>query len=137
MVLSQFVLLSPDQTSPDPEWVAYSDLKKDSHFTNVNFFHSDTELAIEKSFSGSLAALKNASQKLEAQPQDMEISYDLSVRFEALPHISLLLLFNDGDEEFPAQCKVLYQQQAEQYLDPESLAIIGATLAKRLKSLST
>jgi hypothetical protein len=41
----------------------------------------------------------------------------------ALPRISLLLLFNDGDEEFPAKCTVLFQRHAEYYLDPECLAI--------------
>jgi hypothetical protein len=58
--------------------------------------------------------------------------YDLSVRFEALPRVSLLLLFNDRDDEFPAGCKVLFNQHAETYLDPESLAMTGSFLAKQL-----
>ena len=66
----------------------------------------------------------------------MEISYDLAVKFDALPRISLLLLFNDGDEEFPAKCTVLFQKHAEYYLDPESLAMTGACLAKALKQIA-
>ena len=46
--------------------------------------------------------------------------------------LSLLLLFNDRDDEFPAGCKVLFNQHAEAYLDPESLAMTGSFLAKRL-----
>jgi len=41
-------------------------------------------------------------------------------------------MYNDRDEEFPAQCNVLSQKHAEFYLDPESLAMTGATLARRL-----
>jgi len=63
----------------------------------------------------------------------MGLSYDLSYEFNALPRIALLLLFNDGDEEFPAKCTVLFQRHAEYYLDPESLAMTGACLAKYLK----
>jgi hypothetical protein len=55
------------------------------------------------------------------------------MQFNAFPYISLLLLFNDGDDEFPARCSVLFQKQAEFYLDPESLSMTGALLTKNLK----
>ena len=58
--------------------------------------------------------------------------YDLAMQFQALPMISLLLLFNDGDADFPAYTTVLFQRQAEFYLDPESLAMTSAVLARRL-----
>jgi hypothetical protein len=56
------------------------------------------------------------------------------VRFEALPRVSLLLLFNDRDDEFPAGCTVLFNRQAESYLDPESLAMTGGLLSRRLNN---
>jgi hypothetical protein len=46
-----------------------------------------------------------------------------------LPKIPVLLLFDDADEEFPAQCKVLFERRAEHYLDPECLAILGMLLS--------
>jgi len=54
------------------------------------------------------------------------------MQLDALPRISLLLLYNDCDEEFPAQCTVLFQKHAEFYLDPESLVMTSAGLAKQL-----
>lgn len=77
--------------------------------------------------------MKKACGELGGSPHEMDITYDLSIRFVALPRISLLLLFNDGDEEFPAKCTVLFQKHAEYYLDPESLAMTGACLAGKLK----
>ncbi len=133
VIIAKYTLLCPDRLYHDPEWVSFKDFKRTSHFTNVNFFKSDTERAIEKNFSGKLDMLAKASEALGGIHHDMEMTYDLSVQFSALPRISLLLLFNDGDEEFPAQCTVLFQKHAEFYLDPESLAMCGAALAKSLE----
>ena len=52
------------------------------------------------------------------------------MKFQALPRIVLLLLFNDGDEEFPAKCTVLFERHAEHYRDPESLAMTSTWLAR-------
>ncbi len=133
VILAKYILLCPDQPHYDKKWVSFKDFKKASHFTNVNYFSSDTERAIEKHFSGKLNELKKACEELDGSHREMEISYDLSMQFNALPRVSLLLLFNDSDEEFPAKCTVLFQKHAEYYLDPESLAMTSAGLAKNLK----
>ncbi|MEJ2657853.1 MAG: DUF3786 domain-containing protein [Desulfobacterales bacterium] len=133
VILSKYILLCPDQSHHENEWVSFKDFKMVSHFTNVNYFSSDTERAIERHFSGKLDELKKACEELDGSHHEMEISYDLSMQFSALPRISLLLLFNDGDEEFPAKCTVLFQKHAEYYLDPESLAMTSACLARELK----
>ncbi len=112
------------------------DFKRTSHFTNVNYFASDTAQMINQHFSGKLEALSEAGEELGGFRPEVDMPYDLSMQFEALPRISLLLLFNDRDEEFPAQCTVLFQQHAEFYLDPESLSMTSAFLAKDLKETS-
>jgi hypothetical protein len=132
VVLFKYILLCPDKPYFDREWSAFKDFKKVSHFTNVNFFRSDTEKVIENAFSGRLDMLRKACLALGGVNHEMETQYDLAMKFDALPRISLLLLFNDGDEEFPAKCTVLFQKNAEHYLDPESLAITSAWLAKKL-----
>ena len=132
VILAKYLLLCPEIVHHDPEWVSFKDFKKDSHFTNVNFFASDTEQAVVKHFSGKIDALEQAGEQLGGIRYEGDMSYDLSMQFFALPRISLLLLMNDADEEFPAQCKVLFQKHAEYYLDPESLAMTGAALARRL-----
>jgi hypothetical protein len=133
VILAKYILLCPDQSYYDNKWVSFKDFKRASHFTNVNYFSSDTGRYIERYFSEKLNELKKACEGLDGSQHEMEISYDLSMQFNALPRISLLLLFNDGDEEFPAKCTVLFQRHAEYYLDPESLAMTSACLAKSLK----
>ena len=90
--------------------MSFKDFKTTSHFTNINYFASDTERAIVKGFSGRLAALAEACRQTGGVPHEAGMPYDLSVRFEALPRVSLLLLFNDRDDEFPAGCKVLFNR---------------------------
>jgi hypothetical protein len=107
--------------------------KKESPFTNVNYFVSDTEKAIVRDFAGGIDSLFDAGAKLGGVREDGLLAYDLVMRFTALPRIDLLLLFNEGDEDFPDYGTVLFQRQAEHYLDPESLAMTSAALTRRLK----
>ena len=132
VILSKYLLLCPASANDDPDWASLKDFKKAAAFFNLNFFESDTLKPIVKRFAGRLDALAAACETLGGRSRKKEFSYDLAVQFNALPRISLLLLFNDGDEEFPAQCSLLFQKQAEYYLDPESLVMTSAFLARKL-----
>jgi len=132
VILAKYILLCPDKKYQDTKWVSFKEFKRTSHFTNVNFLASDTEQVILKGFSGRLDELLKTCKKQGGVFHEIEMSYDLSMQFDVLPRISILLLFNDKDEEFPAQCNVLFQKHSERYLDPESLLMTSALLAKNL-----
>ncbi|MCP3891982.1 MAG: DUF3786 domain-containing protein [Desulfobulbaceae bacterium] len=133
VILFKYLLLCPDALVVGKEWAALKDFHKVSQFTNLNLFISDAEKPIIRLFSGKINALLHAAQKLGGTPCDMNLSYDVSMEFSLLPQIKILLLFNDHDEEFPASSSLLFQRQAEDYLDPESLIMIAVTLTKRLQ----
>lgn len=135
VVLAKYILRCPAAAPAGDGWVSFKDFKTTSHFTNINYFASDTEQAIVKGFGGRLAELAEACRQTGGVPHEDGMPYDLCMRFEALPRVSLLLLFNDRDDEFPAGGTVLFNKQAEAYLDPESLAMTGAYLAKRLNHI--
>ena len=132
VILAKYVLLCPDQLYLDGDWCTFRDFKRQAHFTNANFFNTETIGQIKAYFSGRLTDLKIACKKMNGTALEMDLNYDLAVWFTALPRLSLLLLMNDADEEFPAECKVLFQRQGEYYLDPESLAMTSGLLAKKL-----
>jgi hypothetical protein len=48
--------------------------------------------------------------------------------------VPVLLLFNDSDDEFPAQCLVLFERRTEKYLDMECVAMVGMLLYEYLKA---
>jgi hypothetical protein len=64
----------------------------------------------------------------------LELSYDLVMQFPALPRVPLLMLYNDEEEPFPAQCSVLLQRGAPRYMDMECMAMLGMVLAARLQA---
>ena len=132
VILSKYLLLCPENPSRDTQWCAFREFKKTSHFTNINYFSSDTERAMTRAFAGRRNHVIEACEILNGIPMPGAFTYDLVYRFEALPRISLLLLYNDGDEDFDAYGTVLFQRRAEDYLDPESLAGTSAFLVKRL-----
>ncbi len=136
VILAKYLLLCPDAPVVNKEWSALKDFHKVSQFTNLNVFTSDAEQPIIKSFSGRIDALAEASKKVGGKPCRLDISYDFTMEFSILPKINILLLFNDTDDEFPAACSVLFQKQAEDYLDPESLIMSAVAFTRQLKKLS-
>jgi hypothetical protein len=137
VILFKYLLLCPEAPNMNREWAALKDLHKLSQSANLSVFTSETEKPIVKKFSGRMNVLLDASQKLGGKPCSMDLSYDFAMEFKGLRHIELLLLFNDSDDDFPATCSVLFQRQAEHYLDPESLIMTGMVFAQRLKKFST
>jgi hypothetical protein len=77
--------------------------------------------------------LERQCRALGGRPWDTDVSCQLAFQFRALPRVPVFLLFNDADEDFPAQCTLLFQRDAASYLDMECLAMVGATLAARLQ----
>ena len=136
VILFKYLLQCSGAPAANKEWSTLKDFHKSSQFTNLNVFSSDAERPIIKIFSGRIGALLNASQKLGGKPADFSSFYDFAMEFIALPKIKILLLFNDSDGEFPASCSILFQRQAEEYLDPESLIMVGIAFTNRLKRLA-
>jgi len=131
VLLCKYLLLCPDGISYKDDWVTYKDFKDAAPF--VHGFLTNAEKPIAKNFSGRLNELNKACKKLGGYPPDVELAYDLTMKFDSLPKVPVFLLFNDEDDEFPAQCSLLFERRAAKYLDMECLAIIGWLLSDYLK----
>ncbi|MFC1814813.1 DUF3786 domain-containing protein [Thermodesulfobacteriota bacterium] len=131
VLLCKYLLLCPDVYPHEAEWLSYKDFKDAAPF--VGAFANNTEKVIAKNFSGRLGELYPACKTVGGRPADTDLSYDLKMRFDPLPRVPILLLFNDQDDEFPAQSSVLFERRAEKYLDMECLAIIGWLLTDNLR----
>ena len=131
VVLFKYLLLCPDHDPVGNDWVSFKDFRDSAPFAGA--FFNYTEVPLAKYFSGRLNDLDAACRGIQGHPPAATFSYDLCMQFDALPKIPVLLLYNDADEEFAAQCAVLFERRAENFLDMECLAMVGMLLFEWLK----
>ncbi|MGD2186437.1 MAG: DUF3786 domain-containing protein [Desulfobacterales bacterium] len=132
VILFKYLLLCPSDHPAENDWVSFKDFRDAAPFAGS--FVNYTEAPIAKYFSGCVNLLETACRKIGGYPPAATFSYELCMQFDALPKIPVLMLFNDADDEFPAQCAVLFERRAEKYLDMECLAMVGMLLFEYLKT---
>ena len=135
IVLFKYLILCPGKNislniQESSNWVSYRNFKDASPF--VGAFTDNVENGISRNFSGKMDALEHACDLFCGDSPEFPLSHDISMIFHGLPKIPLLLLFNDADEEFPAQCSLLFEKHAENFLDMECLAMLGWIFADTL-----
>ncbi len=112
-------------------WMSYKDFKDAAPL--IQAFYNTVTRPIAETYSERLDELEKAGKAIGGFPPAEEFSYDLAMQFDALSKVSLLLLFNDRDEEFPAQCSVLFEKRTEKFLDMECLAMVGMLFFEYLR----
>ena len=133
VILCQYLLLCPDQEpTAAGQWARYHSFPDAAPYAQG--FRNTAEKPISKAFTGKLEDLKRACSILGGQEGEAPFSCDLAIRFPVLPKVNLLMVFNDQDEEFPAECSILFENHADAYLDMECLAMLGMILATWLKN---
>jgi hypothetical protein len=130
VVLFKYVLLCPEEEPYSGDWQAFKDFRDAAPL--FTYFSSNVKTAVAQHFSGGLERLETACKKIGGHIPDMDLNYDLVMEFDALPRIPVLLLFNDQEDEFPADCSVLFRRQTETYLDMECTAGLGHMLVDLL-----
>jgi DNA-binding Lrp family transcriptional regulator len=130
-VLFKYILSGPHEDQAEGRWVSFREFKDAAPFAGA--FAYNAEKAISRQFAGNLDALEKACHQLGGGPAEIDLPYQFTWRFNALPRVPVLLLFNDEDEEFKTKSTVLFKENADHYLDVEYLGIVGWILADGLK----
>jgi len=134
VVICRYLIMCPLFEPKEKQWAAFREFPDAGPLT---VFWTDTvEGPLARKFSGNIDALKKACDVLVGVQPETDISCDLYRQFTPLPKVPLLLVFNDGDDEFPASVSLLFEKRSSTYLDGESQAILGRILSKRLISVS-
>ena len=132
VILCKYLLMCPMIEPLGGNWMSYKDFKDAAPL--IQAFYNTVTQPIAETFSSRLAELETAGKKIGGCPPAVEYPYDLAMQFDALPKVPMLLLFNDKDDEFPAQCSVLLEKRAEKFLDMECLAMVGMHFFEYLKA---
>lgn len=130
VVLCRYVLMCPDYLpKKEAHMVNYRDFRDAAPL--ISYFTTNTSKTLEIAHSGDVSKLRDKCLQAGGL-EEGAAGYDLAMKFFALPRIPLYLYFNDADDEFPAKCSVLFQSDANHFLDMECLAITGTYLTSRL-----
>jgi len=125
-------LCMPSPPPPAGEWISFGSIPA-SHAKDKAWI-GHVEEVIAKHFSDNGDALTAACRKLGGTESDIAGSHDAAYEFRFFPHYPVLLLFYDAvpEDGFPSQCKLLLDRTAPQYLDIESIVVLGEEFAARL-----
>ena len=134
VILCKYLLMCPLIEPLGGNWMAFKDFKDAAPL--VQAFSNTVTRSLAEAFSGRVSELEKSGKKMAGYTPDKEFPYDLYMQFDALPKIPLLLLFNDQDDEFPAQCGVLFEKRTEKFIDMECLAMVGVLFFEYLKKES-
>ena len=129
-LLLDYVLRAPITPPATDTWITFREFSGAGPL--MGHFTGNTNKLIESNFAGAVDALKTACAGLGGKTINSEPVFDLCVELAVLPRVPLRIRFNDRDEEFPAQCTLLFLKSAETYLTLKSMAVAGTWLAGNL-----
>ncbi|MBF0319435.1 MAG: DUF3786 domain-containing protein [Nitrospirae bacterium] len=120
-ILLLIYIKTGDASEPANDWVSFDRLKMG--IVKIGAFKKECEIPLTgmfiKDYQSAVAAIKSLGA-VEAEGQPSTAAWKLYL----LPKIPVLILYWQGDEEFPSEVKVLFDSTAERYLDIESLVFL-------------
>lgn len=84
-------------------------------------------------FAGKAEKLKEACLRLGGEVKPRLAGADLTAEIPVFPFFSVLLQFWDADDEFPAQIKIMWDDQTMRYLNFETTYYLQGDLLERLR----
>jgi hypothetical protein len=109
------------------EWIAYRDLPGGRFYAAT--LAPTVEQPLARLFGNSGGMLGRVSSTLGGERADYG---DEAFIFHAFPHVPLLLVMHRGDEEFPPDCRVLFDRCCSRYLNTDDLKVLSTQLAAYL-----
>ncbi len=138
-------LATADGTTPSSRWIGFRDLPDGMFYVQAFEGYSGGRLVRELAGfgargsaeahpkpaqpSGNIEAFRRAAESLGGEPLALG---DAGYVFTALPRVHLGLVYWEGDEEFPSQARVLFEDTAAHYLPTDGLAILGSQLVGKI-----
>lgn len=122
-----YYFTTADGTPESGRWISFSELP-DGRFYN-QAFQGYTGHQLARVFQNAPPSFEKAAEILGGKPHQLG---DASYLFQALPRVPLLVVFWQGDEDFPSSFQILFDSSSSHYLPTDAFAILGSTLTRRL-----
>jgi len=123
-------LENADGTAPTGRWIGFQELPNGSFYRRAFQGYSGDQLV--RDLDGDVDVFRRAAEKMGGESLELG---DAAYAFRALPQMTLVVVWWSGDEEFPAEASVLFDETAGHYLPTDGLAILGRMLCRKLAKL--
>lgn len=130
-ILVLHYLMASDPQGPSGQWVSYREIPGAS-FYNSAFIKRAID-PMKKVFGQDPDALNRAAGRLNGRAIEPG---DVGFEFDVFPRVPLQIILYVGDEEFPAEANILFDQTVEQILSAEDIAWMAGMQVYRLIALS-
>ncbi len=130
-ILILHYMLSPAPPLSTENWVSYREIPGASFYYSA--FVKRAIDPLKKVFGQNVDGLLKAGEILGAQTID---TGDVGYEFRLLPNIPLRLILWAGDDEFPAEANIVFDENIKDILSPEDIAWLAGMLVYRLIALS-
>ncbi|MCS6908136.1 MAG: DUF3786 domain-containing protein [Anaerolineales bacterium] len=113
------------------KWISFAELP-DGRFYN-RAFQGYTGRLLGRHFSNQLNRMEEAVRACGGSPYPFA---NQAYLFWVLPRVPLLLVYWEGDEDFPANYQILFDASIDSYLPTDACAIAGSMLTRKLIAAS-
>ncbi|MBI5564203.1 MAG: DUF3786 domain-containing protein [Chloroflexi bacterium] len=120
-------LATADGTPSFAHWISFHELPDGQFYEQAFRGYSGEELI--RGLQSNLEAFQRAALKLNGESIGLG---DAAFVFRILPRLRLAVVMYAGDEDFPAQARVLFEATAPRYLSTDGLAILGGQLVGQI-----
>ncbi len=122
-----YYLLTADGTPCSGDWISFADLPDGKFYQRAFQGYTGHELA--RQIGNHLEGFIRVAE--EWQAHKIQFAHAAYI-FQALPRVPLLVVYWQGDDDFPANFQILFDRSAPHYLPTDAYAILGSMLTRKI-----
>ncbi len=126
-ILILHYLLARERKSVKGQMVAFKNLPGAAFYDPT--YQKRGPRRIARRYGENVETFRKASRNLGWHEEELG---DASFRFDILPKIRGLVVLHGGDEEFPAEANILFDDEIVNFLSLEDVAVLAGLIATRL-----
>ena len=122
-----YYLLRSKDIAISKQWISEKDIPGGPTFFRGP--HKIPTQIIEERYENNIIEFKEICEKLQGAPLNMA---DAAYVFRIAPRIPVLVQFWDGDEDFPAESKILFDKTITEHLSPDIIFCMAVEICTRI-----
>ena len=121
-------LATADGATPSGRYISYRDLPDGMFYAQAFRGYAEVRLVRELGEDG-VDAFRQGSERIGGE--SIEVG-NAGYAFQVLPRVRLAAVYWLGDEDFPSQASILFEDTAPHYMSTDGLAVLGSHLVNAI-----